>query len=262
MKVIYVDDERLAAAAFMRMAEGIAGLEITTFDSPLKALEYAGRNPVDLAFLDIEMPGINGIALAEKLHALDPNTGVVFVTAYKQYALDAFGADALGYLMKPFTRPEIEKAVQKKRRMLPEHGKKVCIKTMPNFRIFIDGAELALGKTKSAEMLAAIVAAGGRISSSELTFLIWGNTALNERTMNSFRVAFSRLRASLEAQGIGCVLRSEKHMRIIDKNAVSCDYFDLLDGVEGAAAGFHGLFLEEYEWAAAIKENLRKSLIK
>ncbi len=203
------------------------------------------------------MPDLGGIELAKRLKELDANISVVFVTAYAKYALDAFGVDAIGYLLKPYLREDIEKFIEKKKHILPVYGKSVFIRTMPNFHIFVDGTELQLGNTKYAEMLAAIVASGGSISSSNLSFLLWEDSALTEKTMNAFRVAFSRLKNILEENGIGHILHSDKAVRYLDKNAVSCDFFDLLDGKEEAVKTYKGLLLEEYVWAEPIKEKLK-----
>ncbi|HPD89048.1 MAG TPA: response regulator [Oscillospiraceae bacterium] len=257
MKAIYVDDENLALSLFRRMTGEIAGVTFNVFSNPGEALSYAETNRIDLAFLDIEMPDLGGIELAKKLKEQDPNISVVFVTAYAKYALDAFEVDAIGYLLKPYLREDVDKFIEKKRHILPTYDKSVRIQTMPDFHLFVDNTEIRLGNTKYAEMLAAIVAFGGSISSSNLSFLLWEDSALTEKTMNAFRVAFSRLKNILEENGIGYILSSNKTMRYLDKNAVSCDFFDLLDGKEEAIKGYKGFFLEEYAWAEPIKEKLQ-----
>lgn len=258
MKVIYVDDEKLAVRLFQRITQNINDTSFEVFDTPDDALSYAETNRVDLAFLDIEMPNIGGIELAKKLKKLDRNISLVFVTAYAQYALDAFGVDAIGYLLKPYQKRDVEKYIEKKKHIIPVYDKKVYIQTMPNFHIFVNETELQLGKTKYAEMLAAIVASGGSISSSDLSFMLWEDSSLTEKTMNAFRVAFSRLKSILDENGIGYILHSDKTIRYIDKNAVSCDFFELLDGKEKQNQKYNGLFLEEYPWSEQIKENLQK----
>jgi len=257
LKAIYVDDENLALSLFCRITEGLGGVTFEVFGDPGGALSYAETNPIDLAFLDIEMPDLGGIELAKRLKELDPNISVVFVTAYAKYALDAFGVDAIGYLLKPYLREDIEKYIEKKKHILPVYRKSVRIQTMPDFHLFVDGAEIRLGNTKYAEMLAAIVASGGSVSSSNLSFLLWEDSALTEKTMNAFRVAFSRLKSILEGNGIGYILHSDKTTRYLDKNAVSCDFFDLLDGKEEAIKSYKGFFLEEYAWSESIKEKLK-----
>ena len=102
MHIIYVDDEKPALDNFRLTTANfseIAHLEM--FQDGSMALDFARTHTVDAAFLDMEMPGIHGLELAKKLKEHDPHIRVVFVTAYSQYALDAWGVDATGYLLKP-----------------------------------------------------------------------------------------------------------------------------------------------------------------
>ena len=78
------------------------------FNSSQQAYEWARKHQVDVAFLDIEMPHISGMKLAESLKALNPDVKIIFVTAYDQYAVKAFKIKAFGYLLKPYTRADIE----------------------------------------------------------------------------------------------------------------------------------------------------------
>lgn len=73
----------------------------------LKALQY------DLVFLDIELPGLDGIALAEEIRTLPNSPRVIFVTAYEQYALRAFEVNAIDYLLKPVSEERLEKALSR-----------------------------------------------------------------------------------------------------------------------------------------------------
>ena len=105
MKTMIVDDEPLAVEELADTCEQIEDVQIVgRFLHAAEALKYAEGHPVDLAFLDIEMPGIRGLDLAHQLHAINERIAVVFVTGYKQYALDAFNEDAYGYILKPFDR--------------------------------------------------------------------------------------------------------------------------------------------------------------
>lgn len=102
MNIIVVDDEPLALRGIARLVReaGEAG-EVQEFSLPRTALAFAREHLVDVAFLDIEMPGMSGIELAKALKDRNPDTHIVFVTSYEQYALDAFAVRATGYLLKP-----------------------------------------------------------------------------------------------------------------------------------------------------------------
>jgi DNA-binding LytR/AlgR family response regulator len=114
MKTILVDDEIYNMEAFEMEIQGIDDIEIVgRFRNPEEAFEYARNNPVDLAVLDVEMPEMNGITLGEKLRECQPNILLIYITAYKQYAFDAFQLNAVSYLLKPFNRRDIENAIDR-----------------------------------------------------------------------------------------------------------------------------------------------------
>lgn len=101
-RVLIVDDEELARARVRELLADHPDFELRgECANGLEALEHIEREPVDLIFLDIQMPGMDGFEL---LQELDPATRprIVFITAWDRYALDAFRAHALDYLLKPF----------------------------------------------------------------------------------------------------------------------------------------------------------------
>ena len=111
IKTILVDDEPLA----LQLVEGYViktpGLELAgKFESPLDAIEFLNNNIVDLIFLDIQMPDLNGIEFAR---SLQKNQKIIFTTAYANYALEGFKLDAVYYLLKPFSYEEFLKGVNK-----------------------------------------------------------------------------------------------------------------------------------------------------
>src|ERR1700750_2022643 len=111
MKAIIVDDEPLAREAIELLAAKVPALEIVaTFSSALAASKYLEETPVDLIFLDIQMPGINGIEFAKTIPL---KTLVIFTTAYPQYALEGFELDAIDYLIKTVKEDRVRKAVNK-----------------------------------------------------------------------------------------------------------------------------------------------------
>ncbi len=101
-KVIVVDDERIVlTGSVATLRETMPGAEIVGFTRPAEALEYAGENRVALAFLDIEMGRVNGMDLCRSLLKLNPHANVIYLTAYREYAFDAWETGACGFLLKP-----------------------------------------------------------------------------------------------------------------------------------------------------------------
>lgn len=112
MKCIAVDDEPLALELMETYIAQVPGLELLdTFTDAISAWGFLKKNPVDLVFLDIQMPDINGIQLAKSLDRKSPM--VIFTTAYGKYAVEGFNVEAVDYLLKPFEFSRFLAAVNK-----------------------------------------------------------------------------------------------------------------------------------------------------
>lgn len=111
LKCVAIDDEPLALQLIETYAQRIPALELVeTFEDALSGVEYMSRNPVDLLFLDINMPDISGIDLAK---AMKVKTLIIFTTAYKQFAYEGFQLEAVDYLLKPIEFETFLRAFQK-----------------------------------------------------------------------------------------------------------------------------------------------------
>lgn len=113
LKVLIVDDENLALSRLKRLLNDNNIFDITEFNDPLLALREISKTKFDLAFLDISMPNISGLELAEILININPKTYIVFQTAYEEFALDAFKKGGIGYLLKPISNEDIKKVLEK-----------------------------------------------------------------------------------------------------------------------------------------------------
>lgn len=111
MKCLIVDDEPIARRGLKRLVEQHDRLELCGMVSNAEdAIAFMEANPVDLVFLDIQMPGLTGIELAR---TLPHDTLVIFTTAYSEYALESYQVDALDYLLKPIDPERFNRAVNK-----------------------------------------------------------------------------------------------------------------------------------------------------
>lgn len=111
VRTIIVDDEAPARERLKRLLNGIKGVElIGEAEDGLQAVELIERERPDLVLLDIQMPGLDGFGVIEALEEPPP---IVFVTAYDEYAIRAFEVNALDYLLKPFSREQLEQAVHR-----------------------------------------------------------------------------------------------------------------------------------------------------
>ncbi len=111
LSCIIVDDEPLALDILEEYVRRTPSLELAgRFTGSVDALKRMNENPVDLAFLDIQMPGLNGLDVSKLIGG---HTRVIFTTAFPQYALEGFKVDALDYLLKPISFQEFSRAVEK-----------------------------------------------------------------------------------------------------------------------------------------------------
>lgn len=116
-RAIVVDDERPALEELMELLEDAELIgQVDGFTRAQEALDYMADHEADIIFLDIQMPGVNGLQMAEKLMHISPDTDVVFVTAYEQYALTAFELSAVDYLLKPVNPERLERTLDRIRK--------------------------------------------------------------------------------------------------------------------------------------------------
>ena len=107
--VIMVDDRKIMLKGGLPVLEAVLpNANVTGFTTPSEVIEYAKANRVALAFLDIEMGKTSGLELCRELLQINPRTNVVYLTAYSNYALDAWGTGASGFMLKPITPESVQ----------------------------------------------------------------------------------------------------------------------------------------------------------
>ena len=94
-----VDDESLALSRLKRLLNENGIEDITAFDNPIEALKEITKTKFDAVFLDISMPNITGLELADSIIQLEPKTFIIFQTAYSEFALEAYKSGGMGYLI-------------------------------------------------------------------------------------------------------------------------------------------------------------------
>lgn len=113
MKILIVDDETLALSRLRRMLEALGYSNITEADSAQAALKAADTQRFDLALLDINMPGGDGLELGFDLRYRQNDIAIIFQTAYDEHALKAFEVGAIGYLVKPYSKEQLSAAIER-----------------------------------------------------------------------------------------------------------------------------------------------------
>ncbi len=132
LRTLIVDDEPAAIRRLVRLCAALPVVEvIATASDGATALDKLHRTSVDLILLDIEMPGMSGIAFSEQLVDLEATPAIVFVTAYEQFAIQAFSVNAVGYLLKPIDPILLCATIE---RVMSQHKKPVA--TVPDPVVF------------------------------------------------------------------------------------------------------------------------------
>ncbi|MBR2047027.1 MAG: response regulator [Oscillospiraceae bacterium] len=263
MRIIYVDDERPARDNFRLTAASFPEISsLTLFESGAEALEWAKTHRIDAAFLDMEMPELHGLELARSLKALNPDIHVIFVTAYSQYAMDAWGVDATGYLLKPYASSEIRKALSKCRSQSgPSH--RVCITTIPDLSITVDGRPLRIAGGKPRELLALLIDRGSRgVTAGEGIACLWPDKPNDASAQSLYRMTYKRLSTALTDAGVGHIVESRDNRRFLVVDQVECDLYRILAGDHEAGRQFSGQYLREYSWAEDRCGQLHRMLLQ
>ncbi|MGG7444685.1 LytR/AlgR family response regulator transcription factor [Kosakonia oryzendophytica] len=114
MKVIIVEDEILAQQELSWLIKAHSQMEIVgTFDDGLDVLKYLQHNKVDAIFLDINIPSLDGVLLAQNISQFAHKPFIVFITAWKEHAVEAFELEAFDYILKPYQESRIISMLQK-----------------------------------------------------------------------------------------------------------------------------------------------------
>lgn len=129
IKCVAIDDEPLALDIIAKFCERIGGIELSVFSDPVAGMEMIMKEKPNIAFLDIEMENVSGLAIASRL---PEETCFIFTTAYLEYAMDGFELDAVDYLHKPFAFTRFQTAFSKALRRIGsnagEENKSILVK--------------------------------------------------------------------------------------------------------------------------------------
>ena len=247
MKILLVDDEELQLLRLENEAKKVLpnDTEIFKFSNPLEAHKLSKEKKIDIAFLDIEMPGLNGIQLARELKKINPQVNIIFVTAYDRYALDAYKIHASGYLTKPVKADKIREELDGLRYPVKMTGeKKIQIKCFGNFEVFHDGEPLKFSYQKAKELFAYLVdREGSAININELNAVLW-----EEDHSSYLRNLIADIQQTLRSVDAGEVFIKRHNECYIDVNTVDCDAYEYKKGNPNAIRMYRGEYMIQYSW--------------
>ena len=251
MKVIAVDDKPVPRRALVRAVhEADPDAEIASCASGEEVLSLPDLKSFDVAFIDIDMPGITGVQLARELKALNPDLNVVFATGYGEYMADAFELHSSGYLMKPITPEKVKAELGNLRHPPHRSSAKLVVQCFGDFEVFAQGAPVKFERSKTKELFAYLVdRRGAECSITDIEAVFWGDRAGSASQRSYIRTLVADMKATLDTLGFDNVIVKRRAFVGIRPDAIECDYYSFLNGDPSAIASFSGEYMRQYSWA-------------
>lgn len=245
MRVIIVDDEIKALQLFLSQIVDI-NLEYRFFKDDKNAiLDFVKKNEVSGAFLDINMPNIDGLALARALINIDSNIKIVFVTGTNikmQDLPEDISRNVIDIVYKPFTTDVIEKNL----RVISKKKPTLNVTMFGSFDCFINNHIVQFSSSKSKELFALLLALNGKsLTMNQAITYLWPDKDLDKAKI-LYRDAVWRLRSTLEEIEFPCV-DFQRALLVLDKSNIKSDYYDFLEGKKKVTED--PSFLSSYDWS-------------
>lgn len=265
MHIIAVDDETLARQALTMALQQVFPQEVIhSFGKVKDCMEkirslVEEHQPPEYAFLDIQLRGSTGIALAKEIKEESPTTTIIFVTAFNDYASEAFGVQASGYLLKPVDAEAIQKVVDTvtpardriKTGWNPVEmtGEGLSVVTFGKFAAFVNREELKFERSKSKELLALLVdKKGAGLTNSEIEMYLWEDTLGDKRKNSYVQKVIGSMMKTLREAGVEDVIDKRYNYIALRPEKVRCDLYAFLQGDTAAVNSYYGIYMEDYSW--------------
>lgn len=247
MIAIAVDDEALMLGALVAAIKASPDIdEVTSFSDCEKALEFVKDNHADVAFLDINMRGMGGLALAERITATRPSCRIVFCTGYEEYAISAFKLHASGYLMKPISAEDVQEEINNIKGVRQKE-KSLTVSCFGNFEVYANGEQLAFKRLKTKELFAFLVdRRGAGMTAKQICAVLFPDDTDDSKNASYLRQLVMDLKNTLKAVGAENVLCHDTPCYRVDTTLIKCDYISYL---ETGKPEFRGEYMTQYSWA-------------
>jgi two-component system, LytTR family, response regulator len=281
LNVVIVEDEKPILELMKVIIGRNPNYTITgAFTSPLEALSRLPELRADVAFLDVEMPKMNGLELAQKINELSQQTQIVFTTAYKEYALDAFGVRALDYILKPVTPAAIERVTERlagRKSITTLDGKykgASPIRCFGSFELRSSAGELVSFRTrKTEELLAYFLCHSNRVIDKwKLLDLLWSDSGEKQASHNLYQSIY-QVKKMLKDNVVDMEFRNtnkgymldtrNENLDVLDYQQLDLTYVEQLmdyEEVERLCSLYRGPLLDgkPYLWKVPLEESFQK----
>lgn len=258
MIAIAVDDEPISLDCLEVVLQTTNEFsEIHKFTNAEDTIKWAKNNSADIAFLDIEMWGTNGLQLAAELRHINPHCKIVFQTSNPVYAVEAFKIHANGYIVKPVNKESILKEIN----FIKENPNYQNVKStgniekpyavcFGNFDLFYNNEPVKFSRAKSKELFAYLVLKrGGSCSVSELAAVLFEDKEDSPSLQSQIRNIVSALKSTLDSINCSDILVKSRGYLAVKTDMFECDYYNFLEHDPAAINAYCGEFMSQYSWA-------------
>ena len=262
MKIYVLDDEPIALRGTIKtIQEVLPEAQITGFGRANKVFKHiieTGEHP-DVVFSDIEMPGITGLDFAVKFKRICPEAKIIFVTAYSQYALEAFRLHVHGYILKPITADRVKEEMAyyltdrenaQAGEALQAEQEKLRVHCFGYFEVFWKNEPLMFGRRQTKELFAYLIdRKGAACTAEEIAAALWEDEDNMKNLKARIRILISDLRQTIAKIGMEDLIIRRSGQIAIRRELIDCDYYRMLDGDMDAVNAFRGEYMVQYSWA-------------
>lgn len=264
MQTIIVDDKSAVVSMLQRILKRVdpAGTH-TGYTDAAAVLRDAAHMRIDAAFLDIEMPGTDGISLAKQLQSLQPLINIIFITGHLEYMPKAFELYASDYIMKPVTETAVVRALNHLRyRAAPQPAQSgLQVQCFGSFEVFYAGRPLKFTRQKCKELFAYLIDRHGAVCSSDMIIgNLWPDESATESRKSMVRTIITELSRTLRQADAEDVLIRMQGGISVDVNRLDCDYYRFLNGDPLAMHAYHGEYMTQYAFAEETRAALWQQL--
>lgn len=239
IKVIIVDDELPALKMAESVLKAFGDVQICgAFSDQDELLECISTIEVDLLLLDIKMPGMHGLELAERINEIRSDIFIVFVTAYDNYAINAFETEALDYIMKPLTEDRMKKTLERYIKRCTdlkknEDKRHIYVRSFGRFSVESEDREKMKFRTVKTEELFAFLVhhQGTPISKDKIMEALWYDRDA-DKAQSMLYTTLYQLRKDLDSFGLNDVIESSRKDGGICRLIWSPDYWDCKEYIE------------------------------
>ena len=251
MRILAVDSSR---SSLDQLTEYILALypdeEIHSFESSLEALAMARTEEIDIAFLTVSMPELNGLDLGQYLVELYPLINLIFLAEDREHGYDALALHASGYILQPVTQEKVKRELEDLRHSaVQKNHKRVFAQTFGNFELFVDGKPVEFKYSRTKEIVALLVNnRGAQTTNGEIIASLWEDDGDPEKKASYLSNLRQDLQNTLTRYKLNGIILKRRGSMAIATDKIECDLYDWLEEKQNSQYHYMGDYMNQYSW--------------